>query len=68
MQGHNWKKKMQAEIRSKASIYFASFYHKHSDGDIERVSIDTPDLVLSLILSNSVVFKTKAADVHKREI
>jgi len=62
------EEKLQAECRSKDFIYFASFYHKHADGDIERLSIDTPDLILSLTLSNSVQFKTKAADVHKREI
>jgi hypothetical protein len=53
---------MQAEIRSKVFIYFPSFCHKYVDGDIERVSIDTPELILSLTLSNC------AADVHKREI
>ena len=55
-------------MRSKAFIYFASFYHKHADGDIESVSIGTPELTLTLTLPNSVEFKTKEADVHKREI
>jgi hypothetical protein len=62
------RKNLKAEIGTKTFIYFVSFYHKHVNGDIESLSIDTPDLIHSLTLLNCVEFKTKAANVHKREI
>ena len=67
MQLHNWKKNWKHKLGQKSFFYFAVFYHKNFDGDIERVSIDTPDLILSLTLSKSAEFKTNGADVHKRE-
>jgi len=51
------RKNCYQKLVQKPLSYYASFCHKHGDGDIERVSIDTPDLIISLILSKSVGFK-----------
>jgi len=45
------RKNCKQKLGQKPSFYFASFYHKHGNGDIESVSIDTPDLILALIVS-----------------
>jgi len=51
------RKNCKQKLGQKSLFYFASFYHKHNDGDIERVSIDTTDLILVFTLSNSVGFR-----------
>jgi hypothetical protein len=63
----HWEENLQAEIRSQFFL-FASFYDKPANGDLERMSIDTSELILSLILSNSIELKTEVAGVQKREI